>query len=73
MTYIDPIQAEINRRLGISSETFLKYSPAPQNKTPASSRTGTLAALVGLDPVQQAVNRQLGISDETFLKYAIRS
>lgn len=69
MTAIDPLQAKINRQLGLSDETFLKYNPEPQHgQTP---RAGTLAVLSSskIDPLQQAINRQLGLSDEVFLKY----
>lgn len=69
MSYIDPLQADINRLLGISPETFLQYNPAPRSTRPASPRPRTLAALVGLDPVQQEVNRQLGVSPEMFAQY----
>jgi hypothetical protein len=73
MKHISPIQAEINRRLGISSETFLKYSTEPESKKQTTPSRGTLTALALLDPVKQAINRQLGVSDEVFLKYATRS
>lgn len=76
MTLIDPVQREMNRKLGITDQTFLQYhaeltrqATKVQAKQTTAQDTALLAAVVLLDPVQRDINRQLGISDETFIKY----
>jgi hypothetical protein len=64
MTGIDPIQAKINRQLGISDETFLRYNATPQGKTLASPR-------VGPDPVQLAIHYQTGIGPTIPLRRSV--
>jgi hypothetical protein len=55
-TELSATQREINRLLGINTETFLKFNrPEPPSQ---------------IDAAQREVNRALGISEADFLKYA---